>query len=266
MMLDAALAYAARGWHVFPLLERDKRPRFIGAYKRATTDAAQIRRWWRQWPLANIGLATGAASGIWVLDVDGEAGEQSYVELVRPHGGAPETRMVATSKGYHLYWRLGDAADPGRRIGARPGLDIIGGQGYLLAPPSVHPSGQTYQWLDDQVELAEAPDWMLAALRPAEVVAPRARFFDAPRSVGHIAGVVARAQRDIRAAVPGQRNAVLFRAAVWVAEMASSAGASVDSHVSELYVEAQRVGLTDREIERTLQSAMDRGRRAPRRT
>ena len=259
-MIDAALTYAARGWHVFPLLERDKRPRFAGAYKRATTDAAQIRRWWRQWPEANIGLATGAVSGVWVLDVDGEQGEQSWVQLVRPWGGAPDTRMVATSKGYHLYWRLGSAADPGRRIGARPGLDVIGGQGYLLAPPSVHPSGRVYAWMDDQVELVEAPPWMLQALM-ARTEAPRSvRFVATASPARQIAGAVARAQRDIAGASEGQRNQVLFRAAVWVAQVASQAGLDASSAVGELWASATRIGLGDVEIRRTLESAIRKGR------
>jgi hypothetical protein len=261
-MMDASLAYAALGWHVFPLLERDKRPRFAGAYKRATTDPAQIRRWWRQWPDANIGLATGAVSGLWVLDVDGELGEQSWVELVRPWGGAPETRMVATSKGYHLYWRLGSAADPGRRIGVRPGLDVIGGQGYLLAPPSVHPSGRTYDWMDDQAELVEAPTWMLQTLM-ARTEAPRpARFVASSSPARQIAGAVARAQRDIAAAGEGQRNRELFRAAVWVAQVASQSGLDASSAVGELWAAAQRTGLDDVEIRRTLESALRKGRTA----
>jgi len=87
-LLDAALEYAARGWHVFPChtptsddcsCGRDcgwigKHPQTINGLKDATTDEATIRRWWKRWPQANIGLATGAVSGLVVLDEDSYKG------------------------------------------------------------------------------------------------------------------------------------------------------------------------------------------------
>ena len=88
-MLAAALAYAARGWPVFPLKPRDKVPAIpkteggSGFYD-ATTDPAVIRRWWERWPDANVGLATGAAAGFVVLDVDGPEGEASLAVTCPP--------------------------------------------------------------------------------------------------------------------------------------------------------------------------------------
>src|SRR5215510_641064 len=100
-MLDTALTYAARGWHVFPChtptehgcscRKQDcpdvgKHPRTQHGLKDATTDEATIRRWWTMWPEANIAIRTGAVSGLVVLDVDRRNGgaeslrdlEQSY--------------------------------------------------------------------------------------------------------------------------------------------------------------------------------------------
>ena len=66
--LDAALVYASLGFHVFPC-GQNKRPRTPNGFKDATTDEAQIRAWWVQWPHAQIGVACGA-SGIVVIDLD----------------------------------------------------------------------------------------------------------------------------------------------------------------------------------------------------
>src|SRR4051812_49746069 len=70
---DAALAYAARGWPLFPLKPREKTPLISKAdggngVKDATTDPAAIEAWWTACPEANIGLACGAA--FFVLDAD----------------------------------------------------------------------------------------------------------------------------------------------------------------------------------------------------
>ena len=70
---DDALEYANRGIRIFPLRPRDKRPLTTHGFKEATADEAQILEWWDKWPDANIGLVTGAISGCWVLDLDGDA-------------------------------------------------------------------------------------------------------------------------------------------------------------------------------------------------
>ena len=85
--LGAALAYAERGWAVFPC--QGKHPLTKHGCKDATTDAAALRRLWQRFPPPNIGLATGKASGIWVLDVDGPAGEATLAELEAPMGHCP---------------------------------------------------------------------------------------------------------------------------------------------------------------------------------
>lgn len=69
-LLDAAIAYAAMGWHIFPCKPLQKVPATLHGVKDATTDPDKIRAWWNRWPEANIGLACGEASGVYVVDVD----------------------------------------------------------------------------------------------------------------------------------------------------------------------------------------------------
>jgi putative DNA primase/helicase len=116
--------------------------------KDATTDEATIRQWWQQWPDANSGIATGAVSGLVVLDVDPRhGGEESLQQLIDAHNGDfPETVTSLTGGGGgHFYF-----ASPGvlvrNRVGLMPGLDIRGDGGYVVAPPSLHVSGQLYVW------------------------------------------------------------------------------------------------------------------------
>jgi len=121
-MLDAALAYAFQGLAVFPLTPRDKVPAIPKAeggqgFKDATKDAAVIHGWWTRWPDANVGIATGAASGLVVLDVDGPEGKASFATLCNGEG-PPLTPTARTGRGQHLLF-----AHPDGPLAARPGCD-----------------------------------------------------------------------------------------------------------------------------------------------
>lgn len=276
-MMEAALAYARRGWAVFPLGVQSKEPAVKGAYKAATRDEVQVRRWWQHVPEGNIGLATGAVSGLWVLDIDGLEGEASFAALVEEHEGElAETLMASTGKGYHLYWRMPQGAEQGRRIGVRPGIDIIGGQGYLVAPPSVHPSGRKYRWLNPEAVPLQAPQWLFNLERPrtAPTGAPRIRAprmrpegVDAPEGIQdarrYLDGVIRRAVTQVAYAVEGGRNDQLYRQAVWAASVAAGLGSGMGEVEASLRHAAERAGLEGDEIDKTLRSAMLAGAKNP---
>jgi hypothetical protein len=148
---EAALAYARKGYAVFPCHPASKAPRTKHGCKDATTDEKIIEDWWGKWPDANIGIATGQASGIWVLDIDGREGEFSLNKLIDEHGRLPDTLEVATGNGRHFYFILRNGIsikNSASKIG--PGIDARGDGGYVIAPPSIHPSGERYRWVDDQ--------------------------------------------------------------------------------------------------------------------
>ncbi len=145
---QAALSYAAQGWRVLPLhgpemSGKGKRPLLKKWPSLATTDPALIKRWWEQWPEANVGILTGG--GLVVVDVDGQTGRESLSALEGRLGKLPKTRMALTGGGgFHLYFRC-DRPLP-TRAGLEPGIDIRGEGGCVVAPPSVHVSGEVYRW------------------------------------------------------------------------------------------------------------------------
>lgn len=105
MMLEDALKLADDGRAVFPLIPRSKDPATKRGFYDATTNPATIRRYWRQAD-RNIGIATGAVSGFWILDIDPPDGEQHIRRLEAEHGALPPTRMVITGRGgKHLWFR-----------------------------------------------------------------------------------------------------------------------------------------------------------------
>jgi putative DNA primase/helicase len=188
--VEIALAYAARGWAIFPVHSltngvctcgRDecesagKHPRTKTGLKEATTDAEQIREWWSRWPGANVGLATGAVSGLLVLDVDVDSGgEESATTLEAEHRHLPATVTALTGGGgRHLLFRHPgeEVRNSAGRLG--PGLDTRGDGGYVVAPPSLHASGRRYLWQagksPDEVALAETPVWLLRLLEPSPI-------------------------------------------------------------------------------------------------
>ena len=162
-----AQAYAQKGWQSFPLKPKEKTP-FLKWADVATCDEKMITGWFDNYPDANIGIACGSRSGIVVLDVDaGHGGYESLTKLIQTHGALPETPVSKTgSGGEHIFFKHPgvEIRNSAGKLG--PGLDIRGDGGYVVAPPSLHPNGNTYEWMVD-TELADMPEWMIEALREA---------------------------------------------------------------------------------------------------
>ena len=173
-MIRTALALARRGLHVFPCLPRGKEPATAHGCKDATTDADTIRQWWREQPDYNVAVATGAASKMFVLDVDGLDAECELRKLEAEHGELPPSVEVDYSRGRHIWLRYPDRPVKNTAGKIAPGIDTRGDGGYVLAPPSVHPSGRAYAWsVDCAKAIAAAPDWLIEkiAARPTATAA-----------------------------------------------------------------------------------------------
>ncbi len=185
-MVDWALHYADQGIAVIPLhsissgqcscgqsdcSSPGKHPIYEKGYlergiKEATKDRITIQLWWDKWPNANIGIATGLVSGLFVVDIDGEKGKQTMRQLQRRYGKI-STRVARTGNGAHLFFRNG-GNEIKNHVGIVPGVDVRGCGGYVVAPPSKHISGRRYTFINDS-DLREAPRWVLQMVAPKNV-------------------------------------------------------------------------------------------------
>lgn len=160
--VEAAQALAAIGFGVFPCRPRSKVPATVHGCKDATRDPNVIQDMFGADD--NVAIATGTASGVWVLDVDGKEGLAALSDLERRHGSLPETVCQETGGGGRQYFfRLtGEQVRNRAKLGGQP-IDVRGEGGYVVAPPSVHPNGRPYSWLrpPESVPLAESPRWLL---------------------------------------------------------------------------------------------------------
>lgn len=156
--LEWALAYRKHGFSVIPIhhIEADhlcscgktvcpspgKHPRLPSwtRYQQEIASEEQVRQWWGQWPLANVGIATGRVSGIVVVDIDpAHGGDASLLDI--------DTKTVTclTGGGGEHYYYAHPGGTVGNRAGVIAGVDLRGDGGYVVAPPSNHSLG-TYRW------------------------------------------------------------------------------------------------------------------------
>lgn len=156
---QAALAYAAAGWPVFPLAPGKKRPICKGGFRSATAQRGAIKKWWTETPEANVGLAL--PSGFVAVDVDGPEGMSALRAL---NLALPATAKQCTPHGWHFVYRLPDGAVVRQSVSeiAR-GVDTrVGGKGYLVVEPSHLSDGDEYRWESPLSEgIAPAPAWLL---------------------------------------------------------------------------------------------------------
>ena len=161
----AALEYARNDYAVIPCKPGSKTPLTPNGGKDATTKKATIRAWWQKWPDANIGIATGTKSGVWVLDIDGEDGDIAIADLEQKYGNLPDTVEVETPNGWHLWFDLPSkplVKTIAGKLGT--GLDVRGEGGLVIAPPSIHPSGKRYRFVEgmsaSERDPERSPKWL----------------------------------------------------------------------------------------------------------
>lgn len=151
-LLQYALFYLERKhWSVIPV-GRDKKPLLQGwtKYQAELPTRDDVMGWWKQWPNANIGIATGAASNLVVVDVDEAEGMVLAKSL-------PATLTAQTGKGgYHLFFQRGEERVP-NAVRVRPGIDVRADGGQVVVAPSIHPNGNEYRWIN-QLPVAPLPD------------------------------------------------------------------------------------------------------------
>ncbi|MDJ0949079.1 MAG: bifunctional DNA primase/polymerase [Alphaproteobacteria bacterium] len=179
---ETALAYWRRGWSVVPLVPHAKRPLLPWtAYQQRRAGEDEVRGWYERWPDANVGIVTGAISGLLVLDIDAaHGGEDSLAELEAMHGLLPDTPVARTGGGGRHFYFSHPGGTVRNKVGLAAGVDLRGDGGLVVAPPSIHPSGRHYAWQEgrdpDAVPPAAMPSWLgrLAGLGRARAGHPMA--------------------------------------------------------------------------------------------
>ncbi|NCC05007.1 MAG: DUF927 domain-containing protein [Proteobacteria bacterium] len=287
-MGQAAVGYARQGFQVFPCREKttygpdldksgkpkehkEKTPYTRHGCHDATTDLAQVIKWWKQYPAAAIGIRTGAESGVFVVDVDtkNEAGGlESWAALQGQHGPAPKTRTVITASGgkhfYYMHPGQGKIikTDAGR-LG--PGLDLRGdGNGYVIAAGSTIESGR--YTCEHDIQIAEAPEWLLelAVKQPRPERSKPCQPIIATLSTAYGLAALARECEVLATGPEGQRNDLLNRVSYTAGQLVAG-GELVEAEATTAVIAAARqCGLDDGEIERTFQSGFQAGLLEPR--
>ena len=262
---QAAARYAAAGMLVFPCVPGEKRPLTAHGFHDATTDPRQVRAWWARSPMGNIGIPTGAASGVEVVDVDRRPERSGFIPFERARRAgitAWWAVLVRTpSGGIHAYY----PADENRRQQSwqapRVHIDFRGEGGYVLAPPSIVGAGARQAGYAVMATAKRAPvsidakmlHSFLDPLPTASLSSPRQQLLDVD---GLARWVAARGE--------GERNGALF----WAACRAAENGVTPDELNAVLGPAAQQAGLPPREVAATIRSALGTtaGREAPTRT
>lgn len=275
----AALALASRTWDVLPVYwsksgrcgcgradchspAKHPIPELVPrGVKHATTSRVVIRAWWAYAPLANPAVATGEASHIFVLDIDGDhGGFDSLQALERKHGTLPRTQRVLTASGEHVYF-----AYPGMhlknsvgKLGS--GLDVRCCGGYVVAVGAAHCSGHVYIWKDghrpDQVALANPSNWLVERLLTPQ---PRPPAHIQNRDKGRAAAALADEERQLLATPVGQRNNRLNLAAFRLAQYVAMEAMTRGDIEAVLLDAAAKLGIHKREATATIASGMRAG-------
>lgn len=261
--LDHALTYALKmNWKVFPC-KRDKTPLTVNGFKNASSDQGQVTEMWQEHPEASIGLPTGPDNGVWVLDIDLKSGGfESLAKLEEQHGPLPETLKQKTGGGGAQYvwkWNGREIRNSAGKIA--PGIDVRGNGGYVILPPSGHPSGGTYEWLTKKTPI-EAPDWLAELAAKKEEAAPQSRVPGMSSKYGEAA--LARELVKLSSAVEGSRNQTLNECAYSIGQLVAGGELNGLQAETALYGVAVSIGLQGKESRNTIRSAFQGAASAPR--
>jgi Bifunctional DNA primase/polymerase, N-terminal len=241
--LNDALTLASMGLACFPCTP-SKRPACRHGFHDATTNPAELRGLWARSPGNLVGVRTGDASGIDVLDVDPKH-QEAFEWSKAHHKQLPKTRVHKTrSGGVHVLFRHA----PGLRCSASRiarGIDVRANGGYIIWWPA------TGLRVLRAAPLADWPQWLLDRLMSSPHAAP-----PAPRIVIPDTHALAKLVRLVAAAPEGERNALTYWAACRAGEMVASGLLDAESATAVIAEAAISAGLTRSEAERTARSGV----------
>lgn len=220
-VLQAATRYADLGFKVIPLHginangctcskgkdcdKPGKHPRIVDWTNQATADKEKLTEWFTRWSNSNIGLATGATNGIIAIDIDPRhGGDYSIADLQNEYGKLPDTvEQLTGGGGQHLLFKY-----PGytiqNKVSIAPGVDIRGDGGQIVVSPSIHESGNRYEWeassILGEVEIAELPKQWIDFIKAGAV-----------KKTDNVINSEAAKLHVSRGITDGSRNGTLFK-------------------------------------------------------
>lgn len=275
--------YLRLGWSVLPLQTRGKLPesrllpvipdeddpekpkRSWKPYQTTAPDEATVAEWWRN-PGVNVGIVTGVVSGIVVVDLDTEGAVRYAYEQ-----GIPRTPTATTGKGKHIYFRYPEAGVGNRaNFAAIGGFDLRGEGGYVVAPPSIHPSGSTYTWelAPEDADVADLPQWLRKMLlgedAPDTEVLTTPQADEGTRLLILVTETIDAELMQLRQTRSGGRNDQLNRSAFALGQIVGAGLANEPELKSRLLEAALEIGLSRVEARATIASGMRAGTRQPR--
>lgn len=244
-----------------------KHPLTPRGFKDATTDPATLARWEAMHPGCNWGMVTG--HGVVVLDQDNRSGGEASRVALEDEFGELRTLTVRTGNGLHFYF----AGDLPTRPNIRPGIDLKGRGGYVVAEGSTHANGARYERVapDDLPTVPQpCPAWLAHLVDPPRVnVAPIGAI--TPAVVGnvchgghgarYVAAAIEAECLAVATAPEGERNHTLNVAAFAVGRFVAEGKADPVAVHDALSAAARHAGLSEREIHLTIKSGL-RARRA----
>jgi Bifunctional DNA primase/polymerase, N-terminal len=266
----AAVEYARRGWYVFPVAPRGKKPITKRGMLDASTDEGLVAAWWEngnrskigstavQRAQPNIGINCGK-SGLLVVDLDGEDAVRAWADLAARHGGHARTLVARTGKGFHGYFS-GEGRSSAGRIG--PKIDTRGAGGYVIAPPSVHGSGAVYRWIDATLDLVPVPEWLLEALersQPDSLVGERQKLPDGALWTLYGRSALTAIAREMATTPEGERNSILNALAYRCGRLSAAGQLAEQVARRDLIAAAVEAGLDGDEAEATFRSGFTAG-------
>jgi hypothetical protein len=264
VIADHAAALAERGLWLFPVA--GKLPLTENGFKDALNDPVAVRALFvLHGNATGIGIDCGR-SGLLVVDLDGPRGRGTWTRLLLEHGSV-RTLEAATGRrdgGRHLYFATRDkrAKSTAKKLGE--GIDTRGRGGYVVCPPSLHPSGTRYRWAERR-PIVEAPDWLLQALTPPldTPVGEPGQLRPGERCTAYGRAALGGIADHVLASVEGTRND-RFHAAARRAGRLVAAGELDESLAFEvLHTAATAIGLGPREIAATWGSGFQYGLQYP---